>query len=257
LKKYNRDLREQKRLVKTDDGSYTLYSTEFDETYHSDRDGALYESMHKHVLPAFSIKSDRDSLKILDICFGIGYNTLATLYHIKDANLSTKVHIVSPEFDRGLIESLPDFDYPPEFKQFAHIIETLSQEFYYSDEEFTIEILLGDARDSIPLLKDRFDIVYQDPFSPEHNPQLWTREWFQDIRKISKDDAILTTYSIAASVRMGLDESGFKLFLVNNKGIRDSMIASLEMLEGYEFIDMELKKMRNPTARSLRDSSIL
>jgi len=250
---YNTKLRERKRLVKTDDGSHTLYSAEFDETYHSDRDGALYESLHKHVIPALTIKSDRDSLKILDICFGIGYNTLATLYYIKNENLSTKIEIVSPEFDKDLIESLSDFDYPSELKQFAHIIEALSREYYYSDEQFTIEIVLGDARDSIPLLKDKFDIVYQDPFSPEHNPQLWTREYFQDIRKVSKSDTILTTYSIAASVRMGLDESGFKLFLLNNKGIRDSMIASLEMLNGYEFIDMELKKMRNPTAVSLRD----
>jgi len=253
---YNIELRDQKKLIQTDDGSHTLYSAEFDETYHSDRDGALYESLHKHVLPAFDIKSDRDNIKILDICFGIGYNTLATLYHIKDANLSTKVHIVSPEFDMGLIESLSSFDYPLEFEAFSHIIDILSREFYYKDEQFTIEILLGDARDSIPLLKDKFDIVYQDPFSPEHNPQLWTREYFQDIRKVSKDDAILTTYSIAASVRMGLDESGFKLFLLNNTGIRDSMIASLEMLNGYEFIDMELKKRRNPTAKSLRDKII-
>jgi tRNA U34 5-methylaminomethyl-2-thiouridine-forming methyltransferase MnmC len=254
---YNIELREQKKLIQTDDGSLTLYSTEFDETYHSDRDGALYESLHKHVLPAFTIKSDRDEIKILDICFGIGYNTLATLYHIKNANLSTKVHIVSPEFDRGLIESLYSFDYPSEFDAFTHIIDRLSKEFYYEDKQFTIEILLGDARDSIPQLKDKFDIVYQDPFSPEHNPQLWTREYFQDIRKVSKADVILTTYSIAASVRMGLDESGFKLFLLNNKGIRDSMIASLDMLDGYEFIDMELKKRRNPTAKSLRDKALI
>ncbi len=250
---YNVKLRGQKRVVETDDGSRTLYSAEFDETYHSDRDGALYESLHKHVIPAFEIKSGRDSLRILDICFGIGYNTLATLYYIKNANLSTKVEIVSPELDRGLVESLSSFDYPAEFEPFVHIIEALSREFYYSDEQFTIKILLGDARDSIPLLKEKFDIVYQDPFSPEHNPQLWTREYFQDIRKISKYDSILTTYSIAASVRMGLDENGYKLFLLHNKGIRDSMIASPKMLNGYEFIDMELKKLRNPTAVSLRD----
>ena len=35
--------------------------------------------------------------------------------------------------------------------------------------------------------------------------------------------------------------------------MRYSTVASMQMLEGFEYIDMELKKVRNPTARSFRD----
>ena len=251
---YDEALRAEKRPVMTGDGSQTLYSAEFEEAYHSDKDGALYESLQKHVLSAFRLKGDQEKLTILDICFGLGYNTLATLYYVKKENLSTQIHIVSPEFDRGLIESLASFTYPEEFANLKPIIDTLSQEFYYEDKQFKIEILIGDARKVIPQLKEQFDIVYQDPFSPAHNPLLWTREYFAQIRDVMKEDGILTTYSIAADVRMGLHENSFNLFMLSGEKIRNWMVASLWMLEGLDYIDMELKKKRNPDARSLKDS---
>jgi len=100
------------------------------------------------------------------------------------------------------------------------------------------------------------DIIYQDAFSPTHNPLLWTREWFADLRALCRKDAILTTYSTAAAVRLGLYENGFKLFIHRAEKMRYSTIASLRILEGLEYIDMELKKIRNTEARSLRDIDI-
>ncbi|NOZ90209.1 MAG: hypothetical protein GXO60_02865 [Epsilonproteobacteria bacterium] len=251
---YNKDLRNQKEKVVTEDGSTTLLSKEFNESYHSTFDGALKETMQKHILPAFSFQKEKEHLTILDICFGLGYNTLATIYHIKKNNLKTKVHILSPEFDKELIQSLSTFEYPKEFDTLRDIITTLSREFYYEDEQFKIEILLGDARDSIPQIKEKIDIVYQDAFSPKKNPLLWTKEYFSDIKAISKKDTIITTYSVASAVRMSLYENGFNIFLVKNRAVRPFTIASLSMLDGVEYIDMELKKSRNPDARSLRDS---
>jgi len=252
---YNETLRSQKSLVLCEDGTHTLYSKEFDEPYHSTKDGALHESLQKHVKPAFSLKESRESLTILDICFGLGYNTFATLYYIQKHHLKTKLHILSPEFDEGLVRSLDRFDFPPEFESLKPIIKAISQNLYYEDEQFKIEILLGDARESIPHITQKIDIVYQDAFSPAHNPLLWTYEWFRDIRTICAEDAILTTYSIAASIRLGLYENGFYIFLHHAKLMRSSTVASLKMLEGLEYIDMELKKERNPTARSLRDEA--
>ena len=250
---YNKTLRLEKELVLCEDGTHTLFSKEFNEPYHSTKDGALHESLEKHVKPAFGIKKEFDSLTILDICFGLGYNTFATLYYIKKENLKTRVHIISPEFDEALVRSLSSFSFPPEFDFLKPIIERISQELYYEDEQFKIEILLGDARDSVPKIKEQIDIIYQDAFSPAHNPMLWTKEFFSDIAKLAKRDTLLTTYSTAASVRLGLYENGFYIFIHRAALMRYSTVASLEMLEGFEYVDMELKKERNSTARSLRD----
>ncbi len=80
---YNKVLRPQKELVLCEDGSKTLFSKEFNEPYHSTKDGALHESLEKHVKPAFTLKNHHEKLTILDICFGLGYNSFATLYYIK------------------------------------------------------------------------------------------------------------------------------------------------------------------------------
>ncbi len=38
----------------TKDGTNTLFSKEFNESYHSVNDGALKESLEKHIIPAFN-----------------------------------------------------------------------------------------------------------------------------------------------------------------------------------------------------------
>lgn len=163
---YNEALRPLKKIVTTKDGSQTLYSSEFDECYHSTNDGALNETLHKHIIPAFSLVSQKDKLVILDICFGLGYNTLATIYYCKLHKISTKIEIISPELDIALVQDLQNFHYPPEFDILKPIIEQLSQNLYYEDEQFKIAILIGDARVTLPNIKQKIDIIYQDAFSP-------------------------------------------------------------------------------------------
>jgi len=250
---YNEALRHKKRVILCEDGTNTLFSEEFNEPYHSTKDGALHESLEKHVKPALSLHKEKKALTILDICFGLGYNTFATLYFIKKNRLKTKLHIISPEFDEELVHSLSTFAYPKEFEVIQKIIKEVSQNLFYEDNQFKIEILLGDARKSVPKIKEKIDIIYQDAFSPTQNPLLWTREFFKDISDISKEDAIVTTYSTAASIRLGLYENDFLIFIHYGEMTRYSTVASKKMLNNLEYIDMELKKIRNPKAKSFKD----
>ena len=64
----------------TEDGSVGLYSKEVDDIYHSSF-GALSEAYEKFIFPSKLnefIKSN-NKIKVLDICFGIGYNSKAFL----------------------------------------------------------------------------------------------------------------------------------------------------------------------------------
>ena len=60
----------------TNDGSVGLYSKEVGDIYHSTY-GALTEAYEKFVLPSNlnEILKNKKEIKLLDICFGIGYNT--------------------------------------------------------------------------------------------------------------------------------------------------------------------------------------
>ena len=253
---YNIELRKQKKNIVTEDGSATLFSCEFHEAYHSMKDGALHEALEKHVKPAIELKKQKTKLMILDICFGLGYNTFATLYYVKTHNLPFRVHILSPEFDEALVGSLKTFEYPKEFDMLKPIIEAVSQNLSYEDAQFKIEILIGDARKSIPAIKEKIDIVYQDAFSPPRNPLLWTKEYFSDVRSICAEDVVLTTYSTAAAVRLGLHENGFNLYTYCGENVRASIIASPSILD-LEPVDMAVKIQRNPGAKSLKDGDYL
>ena len=240
-------------MIKSADGSYTAYSKEYDEHYHSTRDGALNESLYKHVYPAFKIKKNLQTINILDICFGLGFNTLATVYYHKKNKLTCKLNIFSPELDVDLVKSLKNFTYPKEFEEFKHIIFNLVDSGTYSDDFLHIEIFLGDAREYIKKFENKFDIVYQDAFSPSTNSILWTKEYFADIQKACIQDAVLTTYSTALSTRLALYENGFNLYINSGKEFRNATVASQLELDEFALVDMKHKISCNPHVKSLRD----
>ena len=242
------------KMVLSEDGSYTAYSKEYDEHYHSTKDGALHESFVKHVIPAFKVHQNRDELNILDICYGLGFNTLATLLYAKQNNLTTKLNIYSPELDADLVKSLENFRYPKEFEEFKEIVTQLSQNGVYDNGVWYIEVFLGDAREYIrKFSKAKFDIVYQDAFSPSTNPILWTKEYFSDIKNIIKDDAVLTTYSIALATRLALYQNSFNIYTNSGKEFRVSTVASPNKLSEFKSVDMKHKISCNRDAQPLRD----
>ena len=248
--KFNTDLHS---LTLSQDGSYTAYSKEYNEHYHSTKDGALNESLLKHIIPAFKLQKDKQELNILDICFGLGFNTLATVFYHKQNNLNAKLNIYSPELDEKLILSLLNFTYPKEFEPFLKIVTSLVENGIYEDEQLYIELYLGDAREYIKKFKNKFDIVYQDAFSPSANPTLWTKEYFSDISNAIKNDAILTTYSTALKTRLALHQNNFNIYINKGQNFRNATVASLSTINNLEKIDMQHKIACNPDVKPLMD----
>jgi tRNA U34 5-methylaminomethyl-2-thiouridine-forming methyltransferase MnmC len=258
----NREEGKLPELVATEDGTFTAKSAFFDECYHSTRDGALKESLKKHVEPAFSLIGNRESgigngekgrVTILDICFGLGYNTLATLYHLDRENLPFEVAILSPEFDEALVRALVDFPYPEVLAPYRDVIASIAETGRWESGGRRVEVLFGDAREFLRTTDATFDIVYQDAFSPKKNPLLWTKEYFAELKARLAPDAVVTTYSSATPVRMGMAANGLCLYHPPEGGVRSGTIASPAPDLPLEPIDMALKKRRNPAAAPLYD----
>lgn len=230
-------------FIKTNDSSNTLYSKKYNQNYHSVKDGAYNESLYKHIVPSFKLlPKDTKHINILDICFGLGYNTFTTILYCINNDIKTNITFYSPELDEELISSLKKFIYPKEFDKIAHIIDAIATNKYYKDKQFQIDIFIGDALDYIGQLK-QINIVYQDPFSSDVNQELWTQEYFGSIKKLLAKKAILTTYSIATPIRNNIYQNGLNIYqhiLPNN---RKSTIATTFKLDNKEFkyIDMEKK----------------
>lgn len=73
----------------TEDGSIGLYSYADKDVYHS-KFGALTEAWEKFVLPSNieSLIKQKNDIKVLDICYGIGYNSKALMSFIINKNFS-------------------------------------------------------------------------------------------------------------------------------------------------------------------------
>jgi len=237
----------------TADGSFTLYDEVFDECYHSVSDGALNETLQKHVIPAFNaVAEGKKELNILDICFGLGFNSLTTIWYAKNNYPGVKINIFSPEINLALVRSLGAFEYPDQLSQ-GDIANKVASELYYEDEDYFIEVAIGDAREILRKKEASFDIVYQDAFSPKKNPELWTLEYFSDIKRLLAKKAVITTYSKATPVRLALYELGFNLYEHPRGSVRGGTIASNFDTKGLQKVDMLTKIKNAPNSKVLRD----
>lgn len=241
-------------FVQTIDGSNTLFSTKYNQHFHDIDTGAIKESLTKHVIPALDFHKDAKTLKILDICFGIGYNTFSTIYYVLKQGLDISLEFYSPEFDEELINSLDSFDFPKEFDDIKHIIKAISKNKRYEDEKIKIEIFIGNAREYIKNIKD-IDIVYQDAFSLEVNPELWTYEYFQDIFKACNNNSIVTTYSVATNIRLTMYKAGFFIYEIKPVKKKQTLAFKQKQDINAKYIDMILKQQRNKEAKAIYDKS--
>jgi tRNA U34 5-methylaminomethyl-2-thiouridine-forming methyltransferase MnmC len=184
------------KKIKTKDGSFTLFSERYKETYGS-MSGALEEAFKKFVEPS----NLKDGFRILDVCFGLGYNSLAAI------NKAKNLKIIALENDKKVLKEIQKIDVNGYEKEYE-IIKKVARDFCY-DGENEIKLILGDALEKIKKLDGEFDVVFLDPFSPKKCPKLWSLDFLRDIRSKMKKDGVLTTYSCARVVRNNLMKAGF------------------------------------------------
>ncbi len=199
----------------THDGSYTFFSEEFGEAFHS-RQGARAEAFQKFADATNLVqKAQQPSIKLLDVCYGLGYNTAAAIEVIYSVNPNCTVEVYGLELD----STVPIGATSPELLQLwssetQPILQSLAQQHRYQNNVLTAQLLIGDARQTIDqLIEQHFqaDAIFFDPFSPRRCPQLWTVQFFQRVAQCLAPTGTLSTYSRSASVRSALIEAGLAI----------------------------------------------
>ncbi|MGB7416458.1 MAG: MnmC family methyltransferase [Thermosynechococcaceae cyanobacterium] len=198
----------------TADGSYTFFSSEFGECFHSHH-GAYQEAVGKFVLPTgIPERAKQPQLTILDICYGLGYNSAAALECIWQVNPDCQVTLVALESDPGVCVGAIANQWLHHWSPRVQDTLTLLSTEHQVDHGCNAQLLIGDARQTIQsLVRSGFvaDAVFLDPFSPPHCPQLWTVEFLAQVRQCLHPNGILATYSCSAAVRAGLLAAGFQI----------------------------------------------
>lgn len=199
----------------TGDGSQTFFSPEFGEWFHS-RAGAYGEARRTYgeATDWVARSRHRGQMVLLDICYGLGYNSAAALEALAPLDPPVSVQLVGLELDgrvpqaaiaQGLVKNWP----PAVQTTLTHLAAGLP-----TPAPIDGKLLLGDARQTLPdLIRSGFqaDVIFLDPFSPPRCPQLWTVEFLTWVAQGLKRDGILATYSCAAAVRAALQLAGLSI----------------------------------------------
>ena len=158
----------------TADGSSTLYSSLFDEHYHSIH-GALNESIHVFINKGFlefvDLFKPVKNLNILEIGFGTGLNCILTFIETLKLKVSLNYTSLEPfPLEMKIIDNL-NFNLDSEQ---LHVFKLIHQSFWGKavkiHKQFSLEkYKLG--------LKDFntnkfYDIIYFDAFAPNKQPEL-------------------------------------------------------------------------------------
>jgi tRNA U34 5-methylaminomethyl-2-thiouridine-forming methyltransferase MnmC len=210
-------------FVLTDDGSYSINSKEINnkvETLHTST-GAISESFEKFIKPMkFDYAKD---IAILDICAGLGYNTSAAIADfVKNSGRKLTIDMVEiskATFACGLLvpSPIPEHDMTKkaiEEELIAQGYAALSLEKTEIPENIRLNLFIEDARQTVQNLEDdTYDAIFLDPFSQNMAPELFSLEFFNEFRRVIKDDGIIATYTSAAPVRSAFIEAGFYIGL--------------------------------------------
>ena len=75
--------------------------------------------------------------------------------------------------------------------------------------DLQLEVILGDARETLPGWAGAADAWFLDGFSPAKNPELWSPALMAEVARHTRPGGTAATYTAAGFVRRGLAEAGF------------------------------------------------
>ncbi|MEM9906556.1 MAG: MnmC family methyltransferase [Cyanobacteria bacterium P01_D01_bin.44] len=224
----------------TADGSYTFFSEEFGEWFHS-REGAYAEAHQTYVTVTQLEKraAATEEIALLDVCYGLGYNTAAALEAIWQVNPVCKVTLraleINPEVPKSAVTHHLTQAWSSLVQTLLATLADQQQVRTLPDRAIDAALLIGDARQTIQTLVGegyQADVIFLDPFSPTRCPQLWTVEFIQLVARCLKSDGRLATYSCAAAARTALTLAGLSIGSTQAAGRRwPGTVASYRALD--------------------------
>lgn len=210
----------------TEDGSCTVSSQRYGETYHSTF-GALTEAQHVF-LDATGVSERLIAglpTRVLEIGFGLGLNTLLTadlarkhgtplVYHSFEHDLVTTPLIRSLGYatlisDTAVHDALLDAVTALHALSAVPAQASLSHHCLLSDD-IQLSLHYGDASTANlqTLGETNFHAIYLDAFSPDTNAECWDPVFIASLAGVLAEDGCLSTYSAKGSVRRAMLAAG-------------------------------------------------
>jgi tRNA U34 5-methylaminomethyl-2-thiouridine-forming methyltransferase MnmC len=194
----------------TGDGSFTFYSPDFQATFHS-ISGACQEAEEKYVRPSGLLNAP-SPIQVLDICYGLGYNSAALIDTLWKARPEAKVQLIALELELEVPRAAYQLGGLRHWPLAEVALGTLARDGVVETDYLSAQLLIGDARKTISQVPPHWaDGIFLDPFSPECCPMLWSVEFLALVAQRLKPMGTIVTYAASASVRTALKLVGFSV----------------------------------------------
>jgi tRNA U34 5-methylaminomethyl-2-thiouridine-forming methyltransferase MnmC len=76
-------------------------------------------------------------------------------------------------------------------------------------DDIEMRLVVGDARQTLPLWQVKADAWFLDGFSPAKNPELWGADLMAEVARHTASGGSFATYTAAGDVRRALVAAGF------------------------------------------------
>jgi len=202
------------KITLTADGSNTLFNEGIGEHYHS-KHGALQESKHVFIAAGlqFAVECFPDEeIKVLEVGFGTGLNFLMSAAYCD-------YHDV--KLDYTALEAFPLRSEELESTGYGeYVLPKIWNGLllkYGKAMQQAVEVIAGTKLKIIQTYlhryqtTERFDIIYFDAFSVQHQPEMWTDEIITHVCQYLKPGGIFVTYAITGKLKRALKAIGFTI----------------------------------------------
>jgi tRNA U34 5-methylaminomethyl-2-thiouridine-forming methyltransferase MnmC len=201
-------------LVKTADGSNTIFNSEVGENYHS-RNGALQESRHVFLnsgLKYFLSRNPNSNVSVLEVGFGTGLNFLLSANYCAENNISLdytgiEAYPLSPEMIRQT--GYDEYVSPEIWEQFIeHYPKSLHQPV---DTNPTWKLQTAHCKLADFQSNNKFDIIYFDAFASAYQPEMWDGAAIGHTLQFLKPGGVFVTYAITGNLKRIIKALGLKV----------------------------------------------
>lgn len=200
------------KIIKSEDGSHTLYNEELKETYHSTK-GAVTESQHVFIRNGLNVVAPgKESVKVLEIGFGTGLNALLTLKESRLLKKKVAFHTLEPfPLPREIYTAL---NYPAFVEGVAREdLNALHEAEWnapgYSEKFF--ELYRYKVRLEDFVTSQLFDLVFYDAFAPSKQQDIWELSNLEKVYRMLAPGGVLVTYCASGQFKRNLKAAGFKV----------------------------------------------
>lgn len=199
----------KREVIKTEDGSSTIFIPEMDENYHSTH-GAIQEAMHVFIQHGLHAVEDKSSISIFEMGFGTGLNALLTKIHAKTAIKYAGIEAFPVEEE--LIDQL---NYLEELgEEHKDVFQKMHSLPWQEKNEITSDFILEKIDKKIEdytLEPEVFDLIYFDAFGPKAQSEMWDISILKKMYDGLQTNGFLITYCAMGQFKRDLKSLGFEV----------------------------------------------